>query len=393
MSKKINEFHHYSSPYLTKKYDVDGAQYLAFSASNKAKSIKNDFLLLKDFDESSLINNGKDIEKLYLDNDSRKYSGVLGLIVDYLGRFAKSFQQTKSPSTILDVFNISLQGFEKFLVKMRDEKNINIKADNYATDLLDSIYDSFEANGEFTKEDIQNANQLVRFDSTLRAGYISPDWYDDNNHILNTSKLPDYLVDNILIILNRYLTFLNSLNGVVFHPNLAHSELHKYIDYRKKSDKNNLDSYFQYIRGFTLFVDFSDADFEDETTMYDLKCSIKEPTTEDITQLLIYYTLAKHSDINKNKDLKYIAIVNPVLNKIWRYEVSKLDKKVYQDFEKNFMGYDFNPEIDKMWFDKDFRPNNGAKYSALDGIKIGLSMSPVWEHIEVVSRIDDKTFK
>lgn len=325
--KNVDKSHHSSSKFIDNDvwlYKKVALNYLpAVTVTNKIKTIKNNFFLISDFTTEKLITNDlNEIKNMYNNsNDARKYSSSIGLIIDYLTRFYWT-------NNIEYSFDITIRGFKDIVEKYK------LKNKNYVKEKLESIKKSFERNKEFNQHSIQASYQIVRFDAAYRAGYFNENWVNKNK-INDLDLMPSYLVINTLNALKRLIDFIGTLKQVKF-----------YLTFQNDKDKN-LDLDF----GYSFFIKSGDGDFCDGDTLYDIKCSKNIPTENDTLQLIIYFILAKHSEQQIYDNLKFIALVNPILNTIWKYDVSKFNNQLYKELEKNLLGFDFDPEMDKMWID------------------------------------------
>lgn len=323
---KMNGSFHSSSKYIDEDswlYKLVAYNNLpALSVTQKIKTIKNNFLLISDFSRNELVlNDDNNIVAMYENKKDTEYARSIGLIVDYLNRFYWTKDIYKS-------FDISITGFNDCLT------SYNIKNKNYVNEKLNLIESNFNKNKKFDENSIQNAYQIVRFDAMYRAKYFDKEWLSKNK-ITDLKDMPSYLAKNVLNILNRLIKFVETLRDTTF-----------YLTFKNLKDNNLKHEY-----GYSFFISSGDADFCDEDTLYDIKCSKNPPTNNDILQLIVYFILSKHSEQKIYQNLKFIAIVNPVLNNIWRYEVSKLDINLYKELEKNFLGFNFDIKKDKLWLD------------------------------------------
>ena len=84
----------------------------------------------------------------------------------------------------------------------------------------------------------------------------------------------------------------------------------------------------------------SDGDVLTESSLIDLKCSSKAPTSKHTFQLLLYYILGLHEFPEHFKHLKYIKLINPILGKVYSYPLADLDKNMLKTIEKEIIGYE-----------------------------------------------------
>ena len=90
---------------------------------------------------------------------------------------------------------------------------------------------------------------------------------------------------------------------------------------------------------YTKVIGQGDGDFMTKDTLWDFKVSTKEPTNQHTFQLLIYYIMGLHSKHSEYKNIRYLGIYNPRLNKKYVYPVSKLNEKTIKRIEEEVIGY------------------------------------------------------
>lgn len=376
---------HYSSQYITRDYDVPHIKILSSNLTSRIHTIKNDFLKLKEFHVENLTDK-EAIPFKYEKGDGVKYGSSIGLIIDYLGRFMTKYLKYKKRAKLKNYLNQSIKSQYAKNIQLWLEESFSISHEGFGK-LYNSGYITYSipnskyfANKlqiiqhEFLKEPIitptiiQTAFQIVRFDASKRCDYINTDWIQ-NRTIIDLEPIPEYLVKKIINIMNNYISFLSKIKQLRYNPPLIPS-------YRP----------FKYIN-FTIFISSADADFVDKNTLYELKCSTRNPLAIDILQVLSYFIMAKRVDKLWYSKLHSIAIVNLILNKIWTYDVTNLDNNIYREVEKNFLGFDFNPKVDKLWFDRDY---NLISEWFDEGLKTFNKTSNLFENLQTYSKQTNK---
>lgn len=225
---------------------------------------------------------------IYTDNikiNMQKYSGIysplIGLTVDYLSRYFFC------GNTKEEAFDISLKG-----AKLSCELNI-------ALELLELI------NKDDLNSTILAAIKLVCYDEAYRTGNFSGIITD----------VPDSLIDDIRILLDRCAIFFENYGPVV-----------------------NTQCTFE--GGYSALISSGDGDFLTNDTLWDMKCSKYNMTTQNSLQLAMYYLMGYNSIHNEFKNIKYLGIFNPILNTVWTVDINSISNKVFYDICHEILGYE-----------------------------------------------------
>ncbi len=226
------------------------------------------------------LNDGKELNK-----DENIHASLVGLVVDYMSRFLTGTDKN-------DAFKISLAGSKI------------IKEENKSKKLLNNI------NG-LNDKSIINACKLVGYDVCYRAGIKYYKNVDEINPDNNT-------IENISIMLTRSIHFFKTcgqklLDGITFEG------------------------------GYTSTITTGDADFMTTDTLWDFKVSNYEPKSDYTLQLLIYYIMGLHS-INESyfKQISYLGIYNPRLNKIYRIRIDSISNDIVKEVSDKVICYGKN---------------------------------------------------
>ncbi len=239
---------------------------------------------------------------LYPSENESITGGEMGTTVDYLTRYILTGDIEKA-------FSISLKGAK--IADMSDQ----------AEHLLNSIHG-------IDKVSVDAAIHLVAFDvyirnpvSALMGGWNPP------------TLITDETVSNVQTMVKRCLKLFD--------------------EYGKC-----LDCYLVFPGAYTKNIDSGDADFMTKDTIWDFKVSQKDISVRDTFQLLIYYLLSQHSDLDKYGSINKIGTYNPRLNRLHLISVEEIDIRILKYLNKYIIGYDdenasFNDFIQAL----DERPN------------------------------------
>ena len=205
---------------------------------------------------------------------------LMGLAVDYLTRYMISGK--------IDAFKIPLMGA------------MNLDMVDKAKQLIFNI-------GGLDDVSVINAIKLVGFDAAYRAGINAYKPIEDINPDNNT-------IENVKELVYRAINFLK-----VYGPVIEYG--------------------YSFDGGYTKVIGKGDGDFMTKDTLWDFKVSIHKPTNDNTFQLLIYYIMGLHSKNPNYKNIKYVGIYNPRVNKAYRYDVSKIDSEIIKRVEEEVIGY------------------------------------------------------
>lgn len=207
--------------------------------------------------------------------------GIVGTVVDYMTRYMlngnlnKSFQIAR--------FGAQIVGFE-----------------DYFQGLLEEIRG-------LDNRSLFKATKCASFDSVYRAGIIAYKDVEDINPDETTIR-------NIRIMIERSLAFFEQYGPVI-------------------SDG------FTFEGAYTKKITTGDGDFLTTDTLWDFKVSKDEPKAKHTLQLLIYYLMGKKSGKKKFENISEIGFFNPRLNRVYIFEVSKMQKEILLEIEKDVIGY------------------------------------------------------
>lgn len=204
--------------------------------------------------------------------DDKNLLSLQGIAVDYLTRYMLFGNKMKA-------FHISFLGASKL-----DEAYENNEATNNFSELLSRIVG-------IDDESISIACQIVGYDVAYRMGI---NFYKDVNEI----KVPQSMVFNIRIMVNRGVEFLRQVGPVV-------------------SDELTFEG------GYTGLVSSGDGDYLTSNMLIDFKVSMKPFSSKWSLQLLMYYLLGIHSIHAEYQSVSLLCVFNPFENR--SYTISLLD--------------------------------------------------------------------
>lgn len=248
------------------------------SVTNRIKEIKQPrggYVNPGEFNEVELN------DKYKLDNEENISAGIIGMAVDYLSRI--NMGDTKE-----EAFKISLIGAE--IIQQSDK----------AQKLLNTIKG-------LDDNSIVAACKLVGYDVCFRAGEIFFKPIEDINPDKKT-------IENIRIMVNRTEDFIKKYGPIK-------------------------ETGMTFRGGYTKAITSGDADFMTEDTLWDFKVSKNKPNSRHTLQLLVYYLLGMHSDMEKYSKIKKLAIYNPRLNKVFMIEIDKISQEIIKLVEDEVIVY------------------------------------------------------
>ena len=254
--------------------------------SNEVKQPTGGYLPLKKFEVTQLPK----VEKL--NKDENIDESIVELAVNYLTMFMIS-------KDVFDAFRISLEG-----AYIAEDLKIIPRVRNTVVTLLAGIKG-------LSDESIINACKVVTFDIWYRDEKNAPKKYksiDDINPDESTIK-------NIRVMVKRALEFVKKYGPVVAHGT---------------SFETN---------GYSKTVDKGFGDFLTKNILWDLKVNKKNPTMKNTLALFMSYVMGKHSKQYIYKNLDYIGIYNPKLNKVYLCDLKIVSLFDIEAIEKEVICY------------------------------------------------------
>lgn len=254
------------------------------SVTQRIKEVKQPYggyLPIKNFEKTQLE------DDLILEEDENIHTSLVGLCVDYLSRY-------KLGETLEESFKISLLGADI------------INKQQTAYFLLSKIRGLDDVS-------IECALKLTGFDVCFRSGVGG---YKDVMEI-QPNKVT---INNIRKMVARTVAFFES-NGPVISTNLT------------------------FEGGYSKVVNAGDGDFLTKDTIWDLKVIKGNSTSKHTLQILMYYIMGLKSVHKEYQDIKYLGMYNPRRNMVYRYDVSKLSKDVFDEVADYVIGYNLSNYI------------------------------------------------
>lgn len=226
-----------------------------------------------------------------LDNNDELYScemenvsgGEMGMAVDYLTRYQLT-------GNLNEAFAISLKGAEKIGKLETAEK------------LLEKIHD-------LDDESVLAAIELSSFDVVIRnpMAYVNGGWNPARN-------VSDETIKNIQIMIKRCLQLFDEYGPVTGYE-------------------------LVFPGAYTDNVSSGDADYMTADTLWDIKTTKADINIDETFQLLLYYLLSQHSELDQYKAIKKVGIYNPRLNKVHIISVDDIDKRILSYINRFVIGY------------------------------------------------------
>lgn len=251
--------------------------------AKKAKQPKGGYVKLSSFVEEQRSDN------LPFAGEYSVPASIVGIAVDYLSRVALG-------TGVNEAFRVSIAG----------AMSLGSKEYERAEKLAEQIK-KVKAEDLLSPDCITAACKLSGYDAAARAG---EDAYKDVDGII-----PDQsTIQDIKTLVERTVAFFKD-NGPVVATGMT------------------------FEGGYSGDFDAGDADFLTQDTLWDLKTSKDEPSTQDTLQLAIYYLASIHSPKEEFKSIENIGFFNPRLNKSWKVAVLDLDDLVLDDISTKLLGY------------------------------------------------------
>lgn len=252
----------------------------------------------------------QDYEDYYEIFDIRSdLSSIQGLAVDYLTRYMVTKDKLSS-------FDISIAGAKK--IDSTYETNTETNKINELLKQIDGL----------DKKSVVAACKIVCYDSAFRRGVEA---YRD----FETIEFSDELFHNIPILVNRCISFFESIGGIT-------------------STKLTFEG------GYTNMVSSGDGDYLSSNMIIDLKVSKDNMSTKWSLQLLMYYLLGFHSIHDEYKQISHLCIFNPLKNTSYICDVNAISDESKYLVSSDVIGYkmeNFSPK----WRDVNGSDNKAIK--------------------------------
>ncbi|MDE5885247.1 MAG: hypothetical protein K2H29_09280 [Oscillospiraceae bacterium] len=271
---------------------------------NEIKQPRGGYIKPSEF-EVTVIN-----DDFFLNEKENIHGSIIGLVVDYLTRFALGENKEKA-------FEVSLIG------AVCAEKLGSKKSLNNAKKLLKGI------NG-LDNNSVVNACKLVTFD----VWYRNPMFATMSKNYKDTN--PDEpTIQNIQVLVKRSMVFFDKYgkitkDGFTFEP----------MKQDEKAFQKMIESGKGSYGGYTATVSSGDGDFLTKDTLWDFKVSKSKPTSKHTLQLLMYWIMGQHSGQEIYKKIIKLGIFNPRLNTVYLLDMQKVSKDVIKIVENEIICYE-----------------------------------------------------
>lgn len=267
---------------------------------------------------------------IVLNESENVHASIIGMVVDYMTRFLMT-------GNAEDAFRISITGYCRrvaFLSDSTSEKDV--KKSGILKE--DKELSQEEAKQFIMTNDGDNSGfKLLRRikglddDSIVAACKIATYdvWYRNIMWAMMAKGADDInpnkqTVDNIRTLIQRSLSFWNKV-GPISSEGFVFAE--------KDSKENIIKS------GYTSTVDSGDGDYLTEDTMWDFKVSKSGITSQNTLQILMYYIMGQHSDMDVYKSIKKLGFFNPRLNTMYVLDVDTISDDVIKAVETEVICY------------------------------------------------------
>lgn len=210
---------------------------------------------------------------------------TMGLAIDYMTRVELSKEKVK------DIFIVSIHG-------------ASVLGEEELRDVFSLMK---KVKKGMSEETIKAVIQLSHYDTAYRAG----------KHTYKKDRIiepDDKTIENIITMTKRSIKFFEEYGPIT-------------------------STGFTFGKAYTYLIDAGDGDFLTDSTLWDFKVSVKEPTSRQTLQLLIYYLMGKESKKKEFKNISKIGIFNPRLNKVHEIDISKVDTKTINEVRRKVIGY------------------------------------------------------
>ena len=277
-------------------------------------------------------------ELLPISTDDKNLLALQGTAVDYLTRYMLFADKQNA-------FHISILGAKKI-----DDAYEDNTASIHINKLLDKITG-------LDDESIRVACQVVGYDVAYR---MSIRFYKDVDMIV----IPDEMVRNIRVMVNRCLEFLKIVGPVV-------------------SDELTFEG------GYTKLVSSGDGDFLTTDTLIDIKVSKKPFSNKWSLQLLMYYLLGLHSVHPEYQSISQLCVFNPYENKSYIIQLTDVSEEAKYKVSHDVIGYRMvnNP------FGLPFIKTDYSTWREVDGTDDSVVYDFMSNRMKLGIKFDSKKFK
>lgn len=221
----------------------------------------------------------------------------LGLIVDYCIKYILGVK-------LSDILHVEYAGYAehirvsaiKYFDSLSEQSLTQIYIEDERKKICLSDFVSNVENAKTFEEFVTNMLYVIQYGDFVRNIRYA---YNRVGEVFDT-KLSQEELDDILIFFLRTQSWIKTFDKAV--------PMYKFKPF-----------------GYNNTVTSGEGDFCTKYTLWDLKVSNGEPTTNDTLQLLIYYIMAKNSGNRLYKYVDSIGVYNPKLDSTWLCKIENVD--------------------------------------------------------------------
>lgn len=268
---------------------------------------------------------------IVLNENENVHASIIGMVVDYMTRFLMT-------GNAEDAFKISITGYclrvdilsnslsEKDVKKSGILKNNKTLSQEEAKKLIiiandrdNSVFELLKQVKGLDDNSIIAACKIATYDVWYRniMGAMMAKGAEDTNPDKQT-------INNIKTLIQRSLSFWDKVGPI---------STEGFVFAEKNSDGNVIKS------GYTATVDSGDGDYLTKDTMWDFKVSKSEITNKHTLQILMYYIMGQHSDMDIYKSINKLGFFNPRLNTMYVLNVDDISDEVIKTIETEVICY------------------------------------------------------
>lgn len=260
-------------------------------------------------------------DKIVLNENENVQPSTLGLVVDYLFRFARG-------TDFNEAFKFPQIGA---LRAMKYNEDLICESEFYY--LIDNITG-------LDDKSVSNACKLVSFDIWARNPNVA-------KGISGSVTRPDKdTIFNIQVMVKRCLAFFEK-HGPIIQEGFRFDPVSERIVNKDGSVVYNLEPYHEMMAtqkgsygGYTPTVEAGEGDYLTADTLWDLKVLKSKITSQMTLQLLMYWVMGQHSGQIEFKGIRELGIFNPRSNTAFLYDVKKITSETIRVIENEILCYD-----------------------------------------------------
>lgn len=298
------------------------------SVTNRIKDIKQP---RGGYIKPSMFVKTKFDDGIELSENENIHASIVGLVVDYMTRFLMTKNKKES-------FSISIMGYFLrivFLGSSLSDKDImrsGILEENEALTKEEArqliIIEEDDDNSIFN---LLDRVKCLDDDSIIAACKIATYdvWFRNINGAVMAKGARDTnpdkeTINNIRVMIQRSLSFWEKVGPIVADG----------FVFSERDDKGDIVK-----SGYTSTVDAGDGDYLSNDTMWDFKVSKSEIKNIHTLQILMYYIMGKHSEMDIYKNISKLGFFNPRLNTMYVLSVDSISNEIIKTVEREVICY------------------------------------------------------